>query len=79
MCSFVRTAPVRFVGSLKERRRGGIPRIKFQRAVDVLEVSAYARDHHVPGAKLRCRVPGLESPFRHEQPSLLEHNPFPGQ
>src|SRR5258708_21418776 len=39
--------------------------IKLQRAVNILEVSSDVGHHHVPGAKLRRRVPRLESPFDH--------------
>jgi hypothetical protein len=47
------------------RRVARVLWIKLQGAVNVLEVSADVGHHHVPGAKLRRRVPGLESPFSH--------------
>jgi hypothetical protein len=48
--------------------------IKLKRAVNVLEVSAHVRHHHVPCTILGSGVPRLESPFSH----LILVQAFPG-
>jgi len=54
-----------------------IRRIKLQRAVHVLEVTAHPRNHHVPDAKLSGSMSRLESPFRHfTQNSEILRFPF---
>src|SRR2546427_6604432 len=47
------------------RRVARVLRIKLQRAVNILEVSTDVGHHHVACAKLRRRMPGLETPFCH--------------
>src|SRR5713101_8994692 len=52
------------------RRSARVLRIKLQSAVNILEVSTDVGHHHVPGAKLSCRVPRLETPFSHRSLSF---------
>src|SRR6266498_3923146 len=65
-----------------DRRIARVLRIKLQRAVNILEVSADVGHHHVPGAKLHGRVTRLETPFSHrlvsfETSSTLDK--YPGE
>src|SRR5260370_38459005 len=52
------------------RRVARILRIKNQRAVNILEVSADVSHHHVPGAKLRRRMTRLKTPLSHHSLSF---------
>src|SRR5215471_12325254 len=48
-----------------DRRGLRARRIKVERAMDILEMPADVRHHHVPRAKFCSSVTRLESPFRH--------------
>src|SRR5262245_29986234 len=49
----------------RQRERGRVLGVKLQGAVDVLEVTAHPRHHHVPHAKLGGRVSRLKYPGGH--------------
>src|SRR5438132_613872 len=57
-----------------QRRQHPRLRIELQAPVDILEVTAYPRDHHVPDGKLGCRVSRLKNPSGHT--TLLEFAQF---
>src|SRR2546423_6654606 len=45
----------------------GIVRVERQRTMYVLEVPPHPGHHHVSGTELRCSMPRLKNPIRHEK------------
>jgi hypothetical protein len=62
-------------GGLDGRFQGQSPRVvrvELHPTVHVLEVAPDPAHHHVPGTELRCRMPRLKNPFRHDHPPVGE-------
>src|ERR1051326_542489 len=57
-----------------DRRRLRVRCIKFEAAVDILEVAADVGHHHVPRAKFCSSVAWLESPSRHVRSSFNSYH-----